>query len=238
MNDKQHTKQIKTQTMTDLFSKTNETPHLPGYGEQKPRSGKWLLGILTLIFVLITLCAWYSMNQYNYLQDNDERVDAEWSHVLNQYTRRADLIPNLVAVVKSYASHETTLFNEIAAARSKVTELSSSAQNSTDPRALGQFLEAQKQLAVPLSRLLMVAEKYPDLKASDLYRDLMVQLEGTENRITYSRQRYIEAVASYNFMVRRFPSNLIAKQAGYTARAKFDVENASAIQHPPEIELK
>lgn len=128
--------------MTDLFSKQNTAALLPGYGEQKSHFWKWLRGLSIFILLVIILLAWYAMNQYNYLQDTDERVDTEWGHVLNQYTRRADLIPNLVAVVKSYATHEATLFNEIAAARAKVAELSPSARNNTDPRALAQFSQA------------------------------------------------------------------------------------------------
>lgn len=224
--------------MTDLFSQENAPTRLSGFGEQKSHSGKWLLGFSIFALLLIAFFAWYAMNQYNNLQGDDERVDAEWSHVLNQYTRRADLVPNLVTVVKSYASHESSLFNEIANARNKLATLSTSIENNKDPRALEQFLQAQKQLAVPLSRLLMVAEQYPELKASELYRDLMVQLEGTENRISYSRQRYIEAVANYNFMIRRFPTNLIATQAGYKARPKFTAENESSIKYAPQIELK
>ncbi|MBI3283638.1 MAG: LemA family protein [Burkholderiales bacterium] len=224
--------------MTDLFSQKSATAPAPAFGEQKSASAKWLPAILVFILAGLAFSAWYAISQYNTLQANDERVDAEWSHVLNQYTRRADLVPNLVSVVKSYAAHETTLFGEIAAARNKLATLPTSIENNKDPRALEQFLQAQRQLSIPLSRLLMVAENYPELKASELYLDLMVQLEGTENRITYSRQRYIEAVADYNFTIRRFPTNLIAAQAGYKARPKFAVENETAIKHSPNIELK
>jgi LemA protein len=204
----------------------------------KSNRGKWLAGTLIIIFIMAAFAAWYSIDQYNALQAQDEIVDAEWSRVLNQYSRRADLIPNLVAVVKSYASHESKLFNEIATARARVAALSTSSANSKDPRILEKFQEAQKQLSAPLSRLLVVAETYPDLKASGLYQDLMVQLEGTENRISYSRQRYIQAVADYNFSIRRFPTNLIAIQAGYQPRARFKGQDESVISRPPQVDLK
>lgn len=199
---------------------------------------KLCIGLASALLITVIGLIWYGIQQYNELLRKDELVEMQWSHVLNQYTRRADLIPNLVSVVKSYASHENELFKEIAAARSRINSLSPAAENSRDPRAIEQFQQAQNQLAAPLARLLAIAESYPQLKADTLYRDLMVQLEGTENRITYARQRYIESVAGYNFDIRRFPNNLIARQAGYQPRARFKIENESVLSKSPQLDMK
>ncbi len=201
-------------------------------------AGKWLLSIFLFLFVWCAMGAWYGVNQYNGLQKQDERADAEWNNVLNQYARRSDLIPNLVTVVRSYAAYESALFKELADARAKLGALTLNAQNSRDPHAIERFLEAQDRLSAPLSRLLVVSEKYPELKASDLYRDLMAQLEGTENRVSYSRQRYIDTVADYNFALRRFPTNLIARQSGFKPRPQFTAANASVGVNAPTIDLK
>jgi LemA protein len=152
-------------------------------------AGKWW-GIL-LVVMLVVISGSYVISQYNGLQDRDKDVDAQWAYVLNQYTRRADLIPNVVTVVKTYAAQESALFTEIAQARQRIATLSAAAGNSRDPGVLQQFQAAQKDLSAPLSRLLLVAERYPELKSSGLYQDLLIQLEGTENRISYARQRYI-----------------------------------------------
>lgn len=199
---------------------------------------KITIGLISLLLIVTIGIAWYGTQQYNELLRKDEGVEAQWSHVLNQYTRRADLIPNLVTVVKTYASHETELFKEIAVARSRVNSLSTAAENSRDPQAVEQFQKAQNQLAAPLARLLVIAENYPQLKADSLFRDLMVQLEGTENRIAYARQRYIESVADYNFDIRRFPNNLVALLAGYQTRARFKVENESVLSKSPQLDMK
>lgn len=196
------------------------------------------IGLISLVLIVTIGIVWYGAQQYNELLRKDEVVEAQWSQVLNQYTRRADLVPNLVTVVKTYASHETELFREIAVARSKVSLLSAAAPNSHDPQAVEQFQKAQNQLAAPLARLLIVAENYPQLKADSLFLDLMVQLEGTENRITYARQRYIESVADYNFDIRRFPNNLVARLAGYQIRARFKIENESALSKSPQLDIK
>lgn len=224
--------------MNDPFLPKQPPSPMPVIGEQKSHPARWLLGVFLSLSVLFGFLAWYAIDQYNDLQASDERVDAEWSLVLTQYMRRADLVPNLVAVVKSYASHESSLFTEIAETRSRVASISASMENSKDPRALELFLEAQKQLSVPLSRLLMVAENYPALLASDLYRDLMVQLEGTENRIAYSRMRYVQSIANFNLNIRRFPVNLFASHAGYKPRPKFSAENEWIIKNAPRIDLK
>lgn len=223
--------------MADLFSQNNPAAPIYAVGEQKSNLGKWLLAASLCLAASGAFTVWYGVGQYNDMQGYDERVEAEWDHVINQYTRRADLVPNLVTVVKSYAAHETTLFTEIASARNNVSALTASVEKSRDPRALEKYLEAQKQLSVPLSRLLMVAEKYPDLKASELYRDLMVQLEGTENRISYARQRHIEAIAGYNLLIRSFPTSLIAAQAGYKPRPRLATDT-SALRQPIQIDLK
>ncbi len=225
--------------MNEIFPKEFDTSYKrTDASPPKSRALLWLAVIVVLMSGLIALGAWYAIHQYNELQRKDEIVDAEWSQVLNQYTRRADLIPNLVSVVKSYATHESKLFGEIAAARSNLIALSKSVTNSRDPQVLDQFQKAQNQLSAPLSRLLLIAESYPALKASELFRDLMVQLEGTENRISYSRQRYIGAVADYNLAIRTFPTNLIASQAGNKPRPRFAVENESAVTRVPAIDLK
>ena len=206
----------------------------------QPRShtGRWIVGVLVASLLLASLGGWDSLNQYNAIQFNDEIADAEWSQLMSQYKRRADLVPNIVSVVRAYASHESQLFNEITAARAGAAAVPTSAINSRDLRSVDQFQQAQNKLSAPLIRLLAVVENYPDLKASELYRDLMVQLEGTENRIAYSRQRYIGAIAEYNFGIRRFPNNLIAKQAGYSMRAKFSVEDEPIFARVPSIDLK
>jgi LemA protein len=200
---------------------------------------RWVVATLVGGILLSALVAWYVVGQYNSIETNDELVDAEWSNLLSQYARRADLTPNLIAIVKSYASNESKLFNEIAAARASLVTLETAAgKHGRNGDVLDRFQKAQNELAAPLSRLLMLAENYPVLKASELYRDLMVQLEGTENRITYSRQRYIEAVARYNLSLRRFPSNVIASHNGYEPKAQFNVKNQSVIFRMPEFDAK
>lgn len=189
-------------------------------------------------FILFCAIALYLTNQYNNLLVDDERVIAEWGLVINQYQRRADLVPSLVAVVKTYAAHESELLKEVAEARAKVTGVRLTADDARDPKVLEQYQAGQKQLAGHLFRLLMVAEKYPELKANQLFQDLMVQLEGTENRIAYARQRYIWAVAEYNMAVRHFPGNLLAMGAGYKTRTTFSVDNTTEIAKAPKADLK
>lgn len=225
--------------MRDISPARANVSAMAGLGAQpRSRAGRWIAGILVGLLLLVSLGGWHSMNLYNAIQFNDELADAEWSQLMSQYKRRTDLVPNLVSVVRAYASHESQLFNEIAAARAGVAAVPPSEINSRNLRSVDQFQQAQNKLSAPLTRLLAVVENYPDLKASELYRDLMVQLEGTENRIAYSRQRYIGAVAEYNFGIRRFPNNLIAKQAGYSTRAKFSVEDEPIFARVPNIDLK
>lgn len=224
--------------MDDVFPKLGGTASSAVGAQPKSHKGKWVAGTLIVILATTGLTAWFAIDQYNGLQRNDVRVDFSWNEVLNQYTRRANLIPNLVSVVKSYASHESELFTQIAATRASLSTLSASAQDSRDPQILEQFQKAQNHLSAQLSRLLVIAEKYPDLKSSALFQDLMAQLEGTENRISYARQRYIGAIADYNFGIRRFPANLLAAQAGFKQRAAIAVTNEAVVLQTLKIDLK
>jgi LemA protein len=174
---------------------------------------------------------------YNRIQETDEGVKAQWSEVLNQYQRRADLIPNLVATVKGYAAHEEKVLTEVTNARAKVGSMQISAEDAADPAKLAAFQQAQGELSGALSRLLVVSENYPDLKANQNFLELQSQLEGTENRITVARNRYIEAVQAYNTLIRRFPVNLTAMVFGYDAKPNFSVENEAAISRPPSVDF-
>jgi len=174
---------------------------------------------------------------YNDLQRADEQVKASWSEVLNQYQRRADLIPNLVNTVKGYASHEQETLTAVVNARAQATGINATPELVNDPEAFAKFDAAQQQLTSALSRLMVVVERYPDLKANQNFRDLQAQLEGTENRITVARNRYIKSVQDYNVIVRSFPSNLTAKMFGYPVKANFSVANESAISTPPVVDF-
>jgi LemA protein len=172
---------------------------------------------------------------YNAFQAGDEQIKADWSEVLNQYQRRADLIPNLVSTVKGYAAHEEKVFTEIAEARSRVGSIQATPELINDEAAFAKFQAAQGEMTSALSRLLAVAENYPQLKADAGFRDLQAQLEGTENRVTVARNRYIEAIKGYNISVRSFPSNLTAMMFGYKTKPTFAVENEKAIAAPPKV---
>lgn len=174
---------------------------------------------------------------YNTLQAQDEAIKAGWSEVLNQYQRRADLVPNLVNTVKGYAAHEARVLTEVTAARARVGQIAITPELVNDPAALEKFQAAQGELTGALSRLLVVAENYPQLKADAGFRDLQAQLEGTENRITVSRNRYIKTVQDYNVTVRSFPSNLTAMLFGHQTKANFAVENEKALSAPPKVEF-
>jgi LemA protein len=174
---------------------------------------------------------------YNRIQETDEDVAAKWSDVLNQYQRRADLIPNLVATVKGYATHEEKVLTEVTNARARVGSMQISAADAADPAKLKAFQQAQGELSGALSRLLVVSENYPDLKANQNFLELQSQLEGTENRITVARNRYIEAVQAYNTLIRRFPVNLTAMMFGYDAKPNFSVENEAEISKPPSVDF-
>lgn len=174
---------------------------------------------------------------YNTLQGQDEAVNAAWSEVLNQYQRRADLVPNLVNVVKGYAAHEKDVLTSVTEARAGVGSVKADASLLNDEAAFKKFQQAQGDMSSALSRLLVVAENYPQLKADANFRDLQAQLEGTENRITVARNRYIQSVQTYNTTVRSFPSNLTAKVFGLNTRPNFTVENEAAISKPPVVDF-
>jgi LemA protein len=174
---------------------------------------------------------------YNTLQSSDEQIKASWSEVLNQYQRRADLVPNLVNVVKGYAAHEKEVLENVTAARAKVGSIQATPELINDEQAFAKFQAAQGELSSALSRLLAVSENYPQLKADGLFRDLQAQLEGTENRITVARNRYIKAVQEYNVVVRQFPSNLTAMLFGYKVKPNFAVENEKEIAKPPKVDF-
>ena len=174
---------------------------------------------------------------YNTLQRTDESINAAWSEVINQYQRRADLIPNLVETVKGYASQEKDILLGVTEARAKVGALQVTPEMVNDPAALEKFSAAQGQLTSALSRLLVVVENYPQLKSDANFRELQAQLEGTENRITVARQRYIKAVQEYNVTVRSFPTNLTAMIFGYKTKPQFTVENEARIAQPPKVEF-
>ena len=174
---------------------------------------------------------------YNTLQAQDEAIKAGWAEVLNQFQRRADLVPNLVNTVKGYAAHEARVLNEVTNARARVGQIVITPEVLDDPAALQRFQAAQGELSGALSRLLAVAENYPQLKADAGFRDLQAQLEGTENRITVARNRYIKAVQDYNVTVRSFPSNLTAKLFGHALKPSFEVEDEKAIAAPPTVDF-
>ncbi|KQW93626.1 hypothetical protein ASC94_13545 [Massilia sp. Root418] len=187
--------------------------------------------------ILMMLAASLLLNGcgYNTLQAGDEQVKANWSEVVNQYQRRADLVPNLVNTVKGYAAHEKEVLTQVAEARSKAGAIQVTPAMLNDPAALARFQEAQGQLSGALSRLIAVSENYPQLKADAGFRDLQAQLEGTENRIAVARNRYIKSVQDYNVTVRSFPTNLVAKMFGHDVKPNFSVENEKAISTPPAV---
>ena len=174
---------------------------------------------------------------YNRIQAQDEAVASQWSEVLNQYQRRADLSPNLVATVRGYAAHEEKVLTEVTNARARVGSTTLSAEDAADPEKLAAFQRAQGELSSALSRLLVVVERYPDLKANQNFLELQSQLEGTENRIAVARNRYIEAVREYNTLVRQFPVNLTAKMFGHEQKPNFSVENEREIQDAPAVDF-
>lgn len=188
-------------------------------------------------FALVALAGFLSGCGYNAIQREDEGVKAAWSEVLNQYQRRADLVPNLVNTVKGYAQHEERVLTEVTNARARVGSTQITPELANDPAALAKFQAAQGQLTGALSRLMVVSENYPQLKADGSFRDLQAQLEGTENRITVARNRYVQAVQSYNVLIRSFPNNLTAKVMGYQVKPNFSVENEKAISTAPTVDF-
>jgi LemA protein len=192
-----------------------------------PRRFGWLLGLLTPL--LLAGCG------YNDFQRLDEQVKAAWSEVLNQYQRRADLIPNIVATVKGEASFEQETLTQVIEARAKATSIQATPELINNPEAFQKFQAAQGELGSALSRLMVTVERYPDLKANQGFQDLRVQLEGTENRITVARNRYIKAVNEYNVLARSFPTNLTAMVFSYAVKPGFTVQNEAAISAPPAV---
>jgi LemA protein len=188
--------------------------------------------VMTL--ALLVLASTLSGCGYNSIQQKDEAVKAAWSQVLNVYKRRADLVPNLVATVRGYATHEQQVLTQVTQARSKVGSIN---VNADDPASLQQFQQAQGELQSAIGRLLVVSENYPQLKADQNFLQLQAQLEGTENRITVERQRYIGAVQDYNTYIRSFPQNLTAKMFGYQPKPNFTVGNEQQIQEAPKVDF-
>jgi LemA protein len=174
---------------------------------------------------------------YNDFQRLDEQTKSAWSEVLNQYQRRADLVPNLVATVKGEANFEQETLTRVIEARARATSVQVTPETLNDPQAFQRFQQAQGELSSALSRLLVVSERYPDLKANQGFRDLRVQLEGTENRITVARNRYIQAVQEYNVLARSFPTNLTAMVFNYDPKPSFTVQNEAQISTPPRVDF-
>lgn len=187
--------------------------------------------LLAALAIMLSGCG------YNALQSQDEEIKASWAEVLNQYQRRADLVPNLVNVVKGYAAHEKDVLTEVTDARSRVGSIQATPDLVNDEEAFKKFIAAQSQMTSALSRLMVVAENYPQLKADGMFRDLQAQLEGTENRITVARNRYIATVKDYNITVRSFPTNLTAMVFGLKTKPSFTVENEQAIAVPPKVDF-
>lgn len=187
--------------------------------------------VLLLLAVSLTGCG------YNAIQKQDEAVKAAWSEVLNQYQRRADLVPNLVNTVKGYAQHEEKVFTEVTNARAKVGSIQMTPELANDPQALAKFQAAQGELGNALSRLMVVSENYPTLKADGLFQNLQAQLEGTENRVTVARNRYVQSVQAYNGMIRTFPNNMTAKIFGYKVKPNFSVDNEKTISTAPTVDF-
>ena len=190
-----------------------------------------LMALMASLVVALSGCG------YNTFQTNEEQVKASWSEVLNQYQRRADLIPNLVNTVKGEAKFEQDTLTKVIEARSKATSIQATPELVNDPAAFQKFQQAQGELTGALSRLLAVTENYPNLRANQAFRDLQAQLEGTENRITVARNRYIKSVQDYNVTTRSFPSNLTAMLFGYKEKANFTVENEKEAAKPPGVEF-
>jgi LemA protein len=186
---------------------------------------------LLLVALLASGCG------YNTLQTQDEAIKAAWAEVVNQYQRRADLIPNLVSTVKGYAAQEEKVLVGVTEARSRATSIQLTPEMLDDPEALARFQAAQGELTGALKSLLAVSENYPELKSDQNFRDLQAQLEGTENRITVARNRYIEAVQAYNGTVRKFPTNLTAMVFGHAVKPTFTVENEAEIARPPQVQF-
>jgi LemA protein len=198
-------------------------------------NNRWSASLAVLLVPMLALLL--SGCGYNKIQQQDEAVSASWSEVLNQYQRRADLVPNLVNTVKGYAQQEEKVLREVTEARSRVGGINATPELINDPAAFEKFQQAQGQLTSALSRLMVVSENYPNLKSDAAFRDLQAQLEGTENRITVARKRYIDAVQTYNVTIRSFPTNLTAKMFGGSVKPNFHVENEAEVAKPPTVDF-
>ncbi|HUF82074.1 MAG TPA: LemA family protein [Burkholderiales bacterium] len=194
-------------------------------------TGRILVIMLAVATTLLSGCG------YNRLQATDEQIKAAWAEVLNQYQRRADLIPNLVNTVKGFAAQEQQVLLGVTNARAKVGSIQATPELLNNPQAFSQFQQAQGELSSALSRLMVVVERYPELKSDRNFRDLQAQLEGTENRIAVARNRYIKAVQEYNVIVRSFPTNLTAMLFGHKEKPQFTVENERALSKPPTVDF-
>lgn len=189
------------------------------------------------IVLILMLASLFTGCGYNTLQSQDEQVKSAWSEVLNQYQRRADLVPNLVNTVKGAVQSEKDILDSVVEARSRATSIQATPELINDPAAFQKWQAAQGELSSALSRLMVVVERYPDLKSISGFDDLRAQLEGTENRIAVARNRYIQAVQTYNVTVRSFPTNLTAKMFGHKVRPNFTVENEAQISRPPTVDF-
>jgi LemA protein len=190
-----------------------------------------------IALVLLAVASLLGGCGYNTLQTTDEQTKSSWAEVLNQYKRRADLIPNLVKTVEGFAAQEKEVLLGVTKARASVGAIQATPELVNDPAAFAKFQAAQRELSSSLGRLMLVAENYPQLKSDANFRDLQAQLEGTENRITVSRNRYIKSVQEYNVTVRQFPSNLTAMLFGYKTKPQFTVDDEKAIAEPPKVEF-
>jgi LemA protein len=207
----------------------------PAIGLNIAASGGEEGDLMWRLLVAIVLVPQLAACGYNTFQTQDEQIKAAWAEVVNQYQRRADLIPNLVETVRGFAQQERDVLIGVTEARARVGSVQATPEVLDDPQAFAQFQAAQGELTSALSRLMVVVERYPELKSDANFRDLQAQLEGTENRITVARNRYIEAVQSYNVTVRSFPSNVTAKIFGYDTKPTFTVENEAEISRPPQV---
>jgi LemA protein len=190
-----------------------------------------------IVALLLVASAGLSGCGYNKIQNQDEAVKSAWSEVLNQYQRRADLVPNLVATVKGFAAQEERVLVEVTQARAKVGSIQLTPELINDPAAFAKFQAAQGELTQALKSLIAVTENYPELKSNENFRALQAQLEGTENRVTVARNRYIDAVRAYNVTIREFPTNLTAKMFDYEVKQNFSVENERSISTPPPVQF-
>ncbi len=193
---------------------------------------------VAIVLAVLTLAVILGIGVYNRIIGGDEGVTASWSEVVNQYQRRADLIPNLVNTVKGSAANEKDILNSVIEARAKATSINVSPEMLNNPANFQKFTQAQDQLGSALSKLLVTVERYPEVKSTKLYQDLLGQLEGTENRITIARKRYVSAVKDYNLAVRKFPGSIIAGYTGYSVKPNFSVENEAEISTPPAVDFK